>query len=86
MFFPENGASGSEAKAVCVGCPVKSECLEAGQHEHGIWGGQSIGERERKRRKALAAKLEPIAGFANRGASDDNCRASTTSSVGGDYA
>lgn len=86
VFFPENGESGSEAKAVCMGCPVQSECLEAGKYEQGIWGGRSMGKSYRRRSKALAAKLEPSAGSANRGGSDNNCMESGASSVGGDYA
>lgn len=48
-FFPEKGGSTKLAKAVCVGCPVKTECLEfALEHDerYGIWGGLS--ERERR--------------------------------------
>ena len=48
LFFPERGESTNEAKAVCAGCAVREECLEAGLGEKsGIWGGLS--ERERKR-------------------------------------
>jgi WhiB family redox-sensing transcriptional regulator len=48
-FFPEKGGSTREAKRVCRGCEVRSECLEfALDHEerYGIWGGMS--ERERR--------------------------------------
>jgi WhiB family redox-sensing transcriptional regulator len=57
-FFPElktrKGAKQAErAKAVCVGCPVRQACLEAGLEERfGIWGGVNragapgAGERE----------------------------------------
>jgi WhiB family transcriptional regulator, redox-sensing transcriptional regulator len=48
-FFPEKGGSTHEAKRVCRGCEVRSECLEfALDHEerYGIWGGMS--ERERR--------------------------------------
>ncbi len=54
-FFPEKGGSTREAKRICVGCDVKSECLEyaLGHDERfGIWGGLS--ERERRRLKRLA--------------------------------
>ena len=54
-FFPEKGGSTREAKRICVGCTVKSECLEyaLGHDERfGIWGGLS--ERERRRLKRLA--------------------------------
>ncbi len=53
-FFPEKGGSTREAKRICVGCEVKSECLEyalAHDERFGIWGGLS--ERERRRLKRL---------------------------------
>ncbi|MFD0337090.1 WhiB family transcriptional regulator [Streptomyces sp. NPDC127117] len=43
------GAAQNEAKAICTGCPVRTECLaHALDHriEHGIWGGMT--ERERR--------------------------------------
>ena len=54
-FFPEKGGSTREAKKVCVGCEVRSECLEyalANDERFGIWGGLS--ERERRRLKKQA--------------------------------
>lgn len=52
-FFPECGASTSEAREVCRGCVVREECLEyaltTGQ-KFGIWGGLSERERRRIRR------------------------------------
>lgn len=46
-FFPERGETLREAKAVCAGCQVSGECLEAGMAEKfGIFGGLS--ERERR--------------------------------------
>lgn len=54
-FFPEKGGSTREAKKVCMGCEVRSECLEyALLHDErfGIWGGLS--ERERRRLKKRA--------------------------------
>jgi WhiB family redox-sensing transcriptional regulator len=54
-FFPEKGGSTREAKRVCLGCDVRSECLEyalAHDERFGIWGGLS--ERERRRLKKLA--------------------------------
>ncbi len=53
-FFPEKGGSTREAKRICVGCEVKSECLEyalAHDERFGIWGGLS--ERERRRLKRM---------------------------------
>jgi WhiB family transcriptional regulator, redox-sensing transcriptional regulator len=43
------GAAQNRAKAVCLGCPVRTECLaDALDHrvEFGIWGGMT--ERERR--------------------------------------
>ncbi|MBC6448397.1 WhiB family transcriptional regulator [Actinokineospora sp. HBU206404] len=51
-FFPEKGGSTREAKRICLGCEVRSECLEyalAHDERFGIWGGLS--ERERRRLK-----------------------------------
>lgn len=51
-FFPEKGGSTREAKKICMGCEVRSECLEyalAHDERFGIWGGLS--ERERRRLK-----------------------------------
>ena len=51
-FFPEKGGSTREAKKVCLGCEVRSECLEyalAHDERFGIWGGLS--ERERRKLK-----------------------------------
>ena len=54
-FFPEKGGSTRDAKKVCVGCDVRSECLEyalAHDERFGIWGGLS--ERERRKLKKSA--------------------------------
>jgi WhiB family transcriptional regulator, redox-sensing transcriptional regulator len=54
LFFPERGASTREAKGVCRGCEVRTECLEyALDHgeKFGIWGGLSERERRRVRRQ-----------------------------------
>lgn len=51
-FFPEKGGSTREAKKICLGCEVRTECLEyalAHDERFGIWGGLS--ERERRRLK-----------------------------------
>ncbi|MFE6486765.1 WhiB family transcriptional regulator [Streptomyces sp. NPDC057757] len=42
------GAAQNRAKAVCTGCPVRTECLAyALDHriEHGVWGGMTDRER-----------------------------------------
>ncbi|GAA3989886.1 transcriptional regulator WblA [Streptomyces marokkonensis] len=44
-----DGAAQNRAKALCTGCPVRTECLAyALDHriEHGIWGGMT--ERDRR--------------------------------------
>ena len=59
-FFPEKGGSTREAKRVCVGCPVRMQCLEYAldnDERFGIWGGLS--ERERRRVK-LSRRSEPL--------------------------
>lgn len=59
IFFPV-GVTGQaavqieDAKAVCVECPVRQECLEYAittNQEYGIWGGTSEEERRVLRRK-----------------------------------
>lgn len=47
LFVP--GAAQNRAKAVCMGCPVRAECLADAldnRIEFGIWGGMT--ERERR--------------------------------------
>jgi WhiB family redox-sensing transcriptional regulator len=54
-FFPEKGGSTREAKRICSGCEVRSECLEyalAHDERFGIWGGLSERERRRLKRRA----------------------------------
>lgn len=53
-FFPDKGGSVREAKRVCLGCEVRSECLEyalANEEDFGVWGGLSERERRRLRRQ-----------------------------------
>ncbi len=55
-FFPEKGGSTREAKKICTGFEVRSECLEyALEHDErfGIWGGLSERERRRLKRRAV---------------------------------
>ena len=54
-FFPEKGGSTREAKKICTGCEVRTECLEyalAHDERFGIWGGLSERERRRLKRRA----------------------------------
>ena len=58
-FFPEQGGSTREAKRVCGGCAVRTECLEAAlanDERFGIWGGLS----ERERRRLRLARRIPL--------------------------
>ena len=55
-FFPEKGGSTREAKKVCVGCEVRSECLESAlenDERFGIWGGLSERERRKLKKRAV---------------------------------
>jgi WhiB family redox-sensing transcriptional regulator len=55
-FFPEKGGSTREAKRVCTGCDVRSECLEyalANDERFGIWGGLSERERRKLKRRVV---------------------------------
>ena len=55
-FFPEKGGSTREAKRICTGCEVRSECLEYAlqkDERFGIWGGLSERERRRLKRRAV---------------------------------
>jgi len=55
LFFPDKGASTLPARRVCMGCIVRSECLDyslkTGQR-FGVWGGKS--ERQRRSMKRIA--------------------------------
>jgi len=58
LFFPERGASTREAKEVCRGCEVRTQCLDyalANGEKFGIWGGLSERERRRLRRQRAQA-------------------------------
>jgi len=55
LFFPEKGGSTREAKRICAGCDVKTQCLEyalANDERFGIWGGLSERERRKLKRRA----------------------------------
>ena len=66
LFFPERGASTREAKEVCRGCQVRTQCLEyalMNGEKFGIWGGLSERERRRLRRqRAQSSGKRIIAG------------------------
>jgi len=55
-FFPEKGGSTRDAKKICAGCEVRSECLEyalSNDERFGIWGGLSERERRKLRKRAV---------------------------------
>ncbi|EOM78041.1 WhiB family transcriptional regulator [Rhodococcus rhodnii] len=58
-FHPNPGESSAAARRVCMGCPVRGECLEYAltNQEHGIWGGTSSKQRAvmRRQRQEIAA-------------------------------
>ena len=56
------GAAQNRAKAVCLGCPVRTECLADALDnniEFGVWGGMT--EREAPRAAASAARCHVLA-------------------------
>ena len=60
LWFPLKGSSNREAKAVCMQCPVRAQCLQyALDNEivHGIFGGLS----DRQRRAIRVAGKEKAA-------------------------
>ena len=45
LFFAESPAEVERAKALCIGCPLQTECLEGALERRepwGVWGGQLI--------------------------------------------
>lgn len=67
-FFPEKGASTREAKATCMRCSVRLQCLVYAlfnDERFGVWGGLS--ERERRR----LAKRMPGQAVTTAGEDDD---------------
>ncbi len=61
LFFPagETGLAGAQiamAKRICIGCPVRQECLDyalVSNQRFGIWGGLTEEERRPVRRRWL---------------------------------
>jgi WhiB family transcriptional regulator, redox-sensing transcriptional regulator len=55
LFFPEQGVSSHDARAVCARCPVAAERLDwalAHHERYGIWGGTTARERLTSREPA----------------------------------
>jgi WhiB family redox-sensing transcriptional regulator len=60
IFFPSEKSKAVAAKKICVGCPVRVECLEYAiglNIQHGVWGGKSIHERRKIRKARYRARL-----------------------------
>lgn len=54
IFFPNDGENGTDAKRVCLDCPVRQACLEyalANNERFGIWAGLTYGQRVKERRR-----------------------------------
>ena len=48
LFYPQARESAPQAKAICMGCQVRVQCLAAAivaREQHGIWGGLTYHER-----------------------------------------
>lgn len=57
MWFPETGQAGKakEAKSLCLRCPIRQQCsADSAGEKWGIWAGQSVNERTRRRAKRVA--------------------------------
>lgn len=74
LFYPEQGQSAAQARAVCAVCPVKQECLEdALEHEtqarrFGVFGGLTATERARLHQSRTGkSRRKPIAHGTERG-------------------
>ena len=65
LFYPGQGESTAEAKAVCATCPVQTQCAEHGLafERFGIWGATSERERRaiRRQRRQPKTTQEPAA-------------------------
>jgi WhiB family transcriptional regulator, redox-sensing transcriptional regulator len=58
-FFPSDGSGVETAQHVCVGCPVRVDCLEyalTNRLDYGVWGGTS----ERERQRILRQRRQPV--------------------------
>lgn len=55
MWFPPVGERGTEAKKICMRCPVREQCLDyalnASENPYGIWGGVGQHNRNAMRRE-----------------------------------
>lgn len=72
MFFSDRHDDQDAARKICLGCPVRHECLEyalALPEPFGIWGGTF--ERERRR---IRTKRRELARSAGQGSTPPSCR------------
>ena len=59
LFFIEKGGSTKPAKEVCIGCPVRTACLEYALdrgEKFGVWGGKSELELRKLRKQQRLAR------------------------------
>lgn len=66
LYFSEDELQVAEAKSLCGGCPVRSQCLEGAlsrQEPAGVWGGELFedGRIIAKKRKAGRPSLKEVA-------------------------
>lgn len=61
-FFPPRGVAALDARAICLTCPVRWECLAyALPKEHiGVWGGTTERQRRRLRKVQLAEDFDAV--------------------------
>lgn len=60
-FFPDLGDSTRSAKAVCMACPVRRQCLAfalENDERFGVWGGLSVNERRALRKSSESTEGE----------------------------
>ncbi|MFJ2675083.1 WhiB family transcriptional regulator [Streptomyces sp. NPDC087525] len=59
LFHPEKGVSSAAARRICMGCPVRTDCLDhalTAPETQGVWGGMSARQRGQLRRKTEDAQ------------------------------
>jgi WhiB family redox-sensing transcriptional regulator len=67
LFFPKNGARGTEAKKLCAGCEFLNPCRRYamttridGMAIEGVWGGTTFADRRRLHDAAAGGELEQV--------------------------
>lgn len=59
LFFPGQGESTFPARDICLGCPVRTQCLTEALSvgdQFGVWGGLNVTERRNLRRRQRRSK------------------------------